>query len=210
MRFPAFLQIAFLRCFLAWKWKLSLALPLPCTPYNGTGFQLLGIGYYYQSATFSGTFSIARQFCKSLHPYSDLAVLKEPENWDIVKSYLPTGKQKWLGLFQDMSRFPIYEPDNNWTWVDDMSTADGIVNPYFYSIPGEPDDYYDEACCYFQNGKMYDYDCSATFEALCSIPSNVSLSFALSSYICSLLSSFQLLVSSRDSLEFKFKFLFSL
>jgi hypothetical protein len=154
---------------------------MPCVPYNGTGFKALGVGYYYHSTTYANTFSAARAYCKSLHPYSDIAVIKEPENWNFLNTYL-AGKQKWIGLFQDSSNIsnffkPFFEPDNNWTWVDG-TPADGVTNPYFRSLPGQPDNFWGEECSFFLNGYMYDTDCLVTtIEALCSIPSNLTTAF---------------------------------
>jgi hypothetical protein len=149
------------------------ALPIPCVPYNGTGFAILGVEYYYyHSLTNSLSFSDARTYCQNLHPSADLAILKYPENWDLLKNYISA--DKWIGVYQDASKQPIYEPDCNWTWVDGTS-ADGIVNPFLVSDSSEPNDSGSkEDCFFFSTGKGNGYTCNTAKPFICSIPGNSS------------------------------------
>jgi hypothetical protein len=114
-------------------WILFSSIIVSCvcqSPYSGSGFQVLGKGWYFH---FNGTQLIwndARLACKAMHPNADLAVLYDVHNYNLVHTALPgmNAGWTWIGLFQNYSAGKIFETEFNYTWID--GTPNKALDPY--------------------------------------------------------------------------------
>jgi hypothetical protein len=111
--------------------------PVNCT---ALGFTLAGRGYNFlvnHTMISNYNWNVARGDCKSIHNMSDLALLYDPINFNLV--YSTVNQQCYfIGLRQNVTNG--FEPDFNWTWIDGTPFGKTIFG-FAEWCNGNPDDY---------------------------------------------------------------------
>lgn len=163
----------------------SCASAAASTLYNGTFFTMIGKGYAFGvSRANKASWDNAKAACKAIHPAADLAILRDPLNYDLVASnvsLLLNGQDGfWFGLYQRQAPGLVtYRTCGNWTWIDEDPTLgrtaleDDVVRWANNGPNGGPDV---RRCASFfiisssSNATVDASDCTTNYYFVCGIP----------------------------------------
>jgi hypothetical protein len=161
-------------CLLLWLqfcwWMVSsqsTVSPINCTM---AGFTIQGRYYRFwlDYSQTTASFSQAQQDCKNISNASDLAILKDQFNINLLYGQ-PSISCHYVGLSQSQLG-SVYDPIYNWTWVDGSVMGESEFGFVDWADSSQPDNA-DENCAALWNGQTFgNIQCTRPCGKTCAIP----------------------------------------